>query len=41
MNTLSAPLTPALLRRSRWPSILLIVASGVVGAAALATVTYL
>jgi hypothetical protein len=41
MNTLSAPLTPALLRRSRWPSILLVAVSGVVGAAALATVTYL
>jgi hypothetical protein len=41
MNSLSTPLPPTLLRRSRWPSILLIVASSVVGAAALATVTYL
>jgi hypothetical protein len=41
MNSLSAPIPPVLLRRSRWPSILLATASCVLGAAALATVTYL
>lgn len=41
MNTLTTPLPSALLRRSRWPSVLLIGASAVVGAAALATVSYL
>ena len=41
MNSLSAPLSPTLLRRSRWPSIVLVIASSVVGAAALAGVSYL
>jgi hypothetical protein len=41
MNSLSAPLSPALLRRPRWPSIVLIAVSCVVGAAALAGVSYL
>lgn len=41
MNSLSAPVCPALLRRSRWSTVLLVTASGIVGAAALATVTYL
>jgi hypothetical protein len=41
MNSFSASLSPALLRRSRWPSILVAVASCAVGAVALATVTYL
>ena len=42
MNTLSAPITPAqLLHPSRWPTVLLIAASTVVGAGALATVAYL
>src|ERR687896_889275 len=41
MTFLSTPFPPALLRRSRWPSILLVVASCVVGAATLAAVTYL
>ena len=41
MNTLSAPLSPALLRRSRWPTIVLVAVSCVLGAAALAGVSYL
>lgn len=41
MSSLSAPFSPALLRRSRWSNLLLLAAACVVGAAALATVTYL
>lgn len=41
MNSLSPPITPALLRRSRWPSLLLIVASGIVGIGALTAIAYL
>jgi hypothetical protein len=41
MSSLSTPISPPLLRRSRRPSIVLVAASCIVGAGALATVTYL
>jgi hypothetical protein len=41
MNSLSASMPPALLRRSRWPSVLLVVAACLIGAGALTTVAYL
>jgi hypothetical protein len=41
MNSLATPITPVLLRRSRWPTIVLVAASCVVGAGALTTVGYL
>jgi hypothetical protein len=41
MNTLAPPIAPALLRRSRWPTVVLTAASCVAGAAALTTVAYL
>lgn len=42
MNSLATPIAPALLRRrSRWSTILLVTASCIAGAAALATVAYL
>lgn len=41
MSSLSTPLPSPLLRRSRWPSIVLVIASCVVGASALAGVSYL
>ena len=41
MSSLSTPLPSALLRRSRWPSVVLVIVSCVVGAAALAGVSYL
>lgn len=41
MSSLSTPIAPASLRRSRWPSILLVAASSVVGAGALATIALL
>jgi hypothetical protein len=41
MNSLATPIAPAMLRHSRWPTIVLTAASCVVGAAALTTVAYL